>query len=144
MAAPSDSVLDPARQSRTSDRTVLLVDDNETTLRDFGLSLRSEGFSVHTASNAQAALREVAAASPDAIIMDFHMPALDGLELLRRIRACETTRRARVVIVTGDYFLEDELMAELNSLGAAVHYKPLWVEDLTALVHGLLDPAAPQ
>jgi hypothetical protein len=45
-----------------------------------------------------------------------------------------------VGIVTGDYFLKDEVLAELSALGATVRYKPLWMDDLAALADTLLHP----
>jgi hypothetical protein len=47
-----------------------------------------------------------------------------------------------VAVLTGDYFLRDEALAELGALGAVVRYKPLWLDDLSALMRELL--AGPQ
>ena len=49
-----------------------------------------------------------------------------------------------VGIVTGDYFLKDEVLAELSALGATVRYKPLWMDDLAALTETLLHPTPEQ
>ena len=43
-----------------------------------------------------------------------------------------------VGIVTGDYFMKDDVLAELASLGATVRYKPVWMNDLQALTRDLL------
>jgi len=40
--------------------------------------------------------------------------------------------------VTGDYFLDEHLSAELRQLGAELKFKPLWIEDLISLAHTLL------
>jgi CheY-like chemotaxis protein len=69
------------------------------------------------------------------------MPGMDGLEFLRRLRARDDTRSTPVAIVTGDYFLDDTIPAQLRELGAMVRFKPLWLEDLAPLVHGLLTSA---
>ena len=52
----------------------------------------------------------------------------------------QTTNSATspVAIVTGDYFLDDEVSTELRQLGAEVKFKPLWLEDLVGLARDLL------
>jgi hypothetical protein len=44
-----------------------------------------------------------------------------------------------VGIVTGDYFLGDDVIAELHSLGARIKTKPIFLQDLSTLAHELLD-----
>ena len=46
--------------------------------------------------------------------------------------------QSAVAIVTGDYFLPDPITQELTSLGAAIRFKPLWLEDLIALAKTLV------
>ena len=66
------------------------------------------------------------------------MPLVDGLGFLRRLRAQQEQRATPVAIVTGDYFLDEHLSAELRQLGAELKFKPLWIEDLISLAHTLL------
>jgi two-component system response regulator PrrA len=118
--------------------SILIVDDDEGVTMTFARMLRLEGFVVHTAVTAETGLREAASAQPDAIILDLRMPLLDGLGFLRRLRETDTSRDTPVAIVTGDYFLEDEISAELHALGAELRFKPLWLEDLVGLARNLL------
>ncbi len=118
--------------------TILIVDDDEGVTQTFARMLRLEGFSVRTAVTAENGLREAASARPDAIILDLRMPLVDGLGFLRRLRASEISKGTPVAIVTGDYFLEDEVSAELRALGAELRFKPLWLEDLVGLARNLL------
>src|SRR5215470_7475224 len=90
-------------------RTILIIDDERDTLESFAQMLRLGAYTVRTADNAQDGLREAEAHSPDAIILDLRMPLVDGLEFLRQLRAGEARRGPRVAIVTGDYFVEDEV-----------------------------------
>jgi hypothetical protein len=46
-----------------------------------------------------------------------------------------------VAVVTGDYFVEEGVARELESLGAHIHFKPLWEEDVMRIVHDLLTKA---
>jgi DNA-binding response OmpR family regulator len=117
---------------------ILIVDDDEGVTQTFARILRLEGFSVRTASTAESGLLEAKAARPDAIILDLRMPLVDGLGFLRRLRELENGRDTPVAIVTGDYFLEDEISAEIRALGAELRFKPLWLEDLVGLARNLL------
>jgi DNA-binding response OmpR family regulator len=57
------------------------------------------------------------------------MPQIDGLSFLQRLRAVET-HRTPVVIMTGDYFVDESTATSLHALGAEIRFKPLWVDDL--------------
>lgn len=130
----------------TSDRenpTILIVDDDEGVTTTFARMLRLEGYEVYTAMNAETGLREAEATSPDAIILDLRMPLVDGLGFLRRLRAIDQYRAIPVAIVTGDYFLDDAISAELRTLGAELKFKPLWLEDLVGLARTLLAGPSP-
>ena len=120
--------------------TILIIDDDESVTHSFARILRLEGYEVFTATNGETGLREANSAHPDAIILDLRMPLSDGLSFLRRLRANDQQRDTPVAIVTGDYFLDDRVAAELVQLGAALKYKPLWLDDLVSLAHSLLQP----
>ena len=116
---------------------ILIVDDDEGVTQTFARMLRLEGFQVRTATSAETGLREAELSHPDAIILDLRMPLLDGVGFLRRLRASADQRTTPVAIVTGDYFLDDTLSAELRELGAELRFKPLWLEDLVGLARNL-------
>ena len=122
----------------STDQHILIVEHDELTTATYARMLRIEGYQVQTALTAEEGLREIELSHPDAIIVDFRMPGIDGLEFLRRLRAREDSRSTPVAIVTGDYFLEDEVSDELRSLGAELRFKPLWLEDLVGLARNLL------
>jgi DNA-binding response OmpR family regulator len=126
---------------RSTDPHVLIVEHDELTTATYARMLRLEGYQVQTAVSAEDGLRAAESSHLDAIIVDFRLPGMDGLEFLRRLRARRDTRRTPVAIVTGDYFLDDTIPAELRELGAEVRFKPLWLEDLVTLIRGLLTPA---
>ena len=130
----SAEALPAARDSAT----ILIVDDDEGVTQTFARMLRLEGFKVRTAISAETGLRDAQDTQPDAIILDLRMPLLDGLGFLRELRAHETAQETPVAIVTGDYFLEDAVSAELRQLGAELRFKPLWLEDLVGLARNLL------
>lgn len=117
--------------------TVLIVEDDEETAVTYARMLSLDGFRVRTALTAAAGLREVEEHAPDAIVLDLHLPDLDGVEFLRRLRALVHDHVTPVVIVTGDYFVDREVAAELKGLSVEIRFKPLWSDDLTSLVRTL-------
>ncbi len=117
---------------------ILLVDDDPTVVDTYRRMLALEGFSVRFATDAEAGLREAAAFHPDGIFLDLRMPLVDGLAFLRRLRSDEQQARTPVAIVTGDYLIDDTVGDALRALGATIHFKPLWLEDVVQLAHQLV------
>ena len=66
---------------------LLLVDDNVAVLAALDRLLRAAGYNVTTAANGRAALEIIDTQSVHLVIADIHMPEMDGIELLRAIRA---------------------------------------------------------
>ncbi len=128
----------PAVASERQTATILIVDDDEGVTQTFARMLRLEGFEVRTALTAESGLREADSSRPNAIILDLRMPLVDGIGFLRQLRANDAHRDVPVAIVTGDYFLDDEISSELRELGAELRFKPLWLEDLVGLARTLL------
>jgi DNA-binding response OmpR family regulator len=117
---------------------VLIVDDDPATVDTFAEVLRLEGHDVRTALSADDGMRAVHESGPDAILVDYNLPAANGAEFLRRLRACEGHRDTPVAVITGDYSLDDTPGTELHQLGARVAFKPLWVAELVDLTSQLL------
>ncbi|MEK8049807.1 response regulator [Ideonella sp. DXS22W] len=64
---------------------ILLVDDSKTELHVLSEMLRREGFQVRTAESGEEALKRLAEAKPDLILMDVVMPGQNGFQLTRTI-----------------------------------------------------------
>jgi DNA-binding response OmpR family regulator len=122
----------------TNPSKVLIIDDDVAVTQTFASMLRLEGHEVRTALDAETGLRQARAEHPDAIIVDLRMPLINGLGFLYRLRADKGHRDTPVAIVTGDYSLDESISHELDELGAQLHFKPLWLEDLVDLTHSLL------
>jgi DNA-binding response OmpR family regulator len=77
---------------------ILIVDDEPNVRLNYRVTLETEGFEVQEASDASAALRELADKDFDLAILDMRMPEMDGLELLESMR--ERNIQTPVVIIT--------------------------------------------
>ncbi|MDA1306514.1 MAG: response regulator [Acidobacteria bacterium] len=117
---------------------ILIVDDDRVVGETFARMLTLEGHRVTTVQSAESALTAAGADLPDALILDMRMPVVSGLDFLRQLRRDPHLREMPVAIVTGDYFLNEPVLAEMRALGATVRYKPLWMDDLSALAQSLL------
>jgi DNA-binding response OmpR family regulator len=117
---------------------VLIIDDDEAVTRTFAGILRLEGHEVRTALDAESGLEQADMLNPDAIIVDLRMPLINGLGFLYRLRSREQCKSTPVAIVTADYTLDESIPRELAELGAELHFKPLWLEDVVDLAHSLL------
>jgi CheY-like chemotaxis protein len=136
----NDAVIAPAGPCTTdpTTRTILIVDDDHSVADTFSRMLKLEGYGVVAALSAEAGLELADNVQPDAIILDMRMPITNGLQFLRLIRARPHLVNVPVAIVTGDYFLPESIQQELKSLGAALRFKPMWLEDLIALAKTLV------
>jgi signal transduction histidine kinase len=80
----------------------LLFVDDDPLLGEFALvNLASNGCRVTTATDGEEALRAIQLNPPDIVILDLHMPKVDGFEVLKALRADEATRRLPVIVITG-------------------------------------------
>jgi len=70
--------------------TIALVDDDRNILTSVAVALQAEGFVTRVYTDGEIALRALIDNPPDLAVCDIKMPKLDGLELLRRLRAVST------------------------------------------------------
>jgi two-component system response regulator PrrA len=117
--------------------SILVVDDDQSVTDTFSRMLRLEGYTVYTALNPEIGLEMAAEKRPDAIILDLRMPILGGLQFLRLLRAKPDLGETPVVIVIGDYFVDEKVTSQLHSLGASIRFKPLWLDELAATARTL-------
>ena len=138
MSAASSPSLDvPARLSRP-DGTALraLVVDDEPDLADVLSSvLRIEGWDVAAANDGLSAVRMGREFSPDAVVLDVMLPDIDGLEVLRRLRADNPS--VCVLFLTARDSVEDRI-AGITAGGDDYVTKPFSLEEVLARLRGLV------
>ncbi|MEV6303841.1 response regulator transcription factor [Actinoplanes sp. NPDC051861] len=118
----------------TTERRVLVVEDERAIADAVAVRLRAEGFLVHMAGDGPSAVQAARAFLPDVIVLDVMLPGFDGLEVCRRIQA---ERPVPVLMLTarGD---ETDLLVGL-AVGADDYMaKPFSMRELAARVHALL------
>jgi DNA-binding response OmpR family regulator len=83
---------------------ILVIEDDDGARDALGCLLSEEGYTVRTASSGRAALRCASEFEPDAIVCDYYLPDLDGLQVLRRLRA--TGRDIFIIVVSAGRYDE--------------------------------------
>jgi two-component system, cell cycle response regulator DivK len=79
---------------------VLVVEDNETSMKLFRDVLRATGYRTLEASTGSEAVRLAAEHAPDLVLMDIQLPDIDGVEALSRLRVDERTASIPVLALT--------------------------------------------
>ena len=113
-------------------KDVLVVDDERSLRLLCRVNLELDGHHVREAATVAEARREIELATPDVILLDIHVGADDGLELLDEIAALELS--TRVVLLSGTSEVGPDLRARVDS----VLGKPFELAKLTAAVTGTL------
>ncbi|WP_329401798.1 response regulator transcription factor [Streptomyces melanogenes] len=119
---------------------ILVVDDEPEVRAAVEDGLAVEGYEVRGAADGLAALTEIAAWQPDAVVLDVMMPVLDGLAVCRRLRALGD--RTPVLVLTA----LDSVSERVDGLEAGADdylVKPFALDELIARVRALLRRAAP-
>ncbi len=116
---------------------LLLVEDHAELSIWVAKTLRQSGFVVDVVERGEHALAALLTQPYDLVILDLSLPGMDGLEVLRHLRAQEKTARVPVLILTARASLDDKVKG-LN-LGADDYLaKPFEVAELEARIKSLL------
>jgi len=118
--------------------TVVVVDDNETNLALFRHVLaRRPGLDVLLESDGQRGLDLIRQRSPDLVLVDLHLPTIDGETIVRAVRSDPATAAIPVVVISGDATTRTK--RRLREAGASDYFeKPFKIQALLDVVNGLL------
>lgn len=116
--------------------TIIIVDDDVQVLRSLGFLLEAEGYHVLTFSSAAALLEEAELPDGCCLIVDYRMPVINGLDLLRNLR--QKYPHMAALLITGDPDCTIERRA--GDIGIKVIRKPHLDDEL---LRGIRDALAP-
>lgn len=118
-------------------KLVLIVEDNEKNRKLARDVLQFRGYAVAEADNAEDGLRLARERAPALILMDFHLPGMNGIQALQALRADEATRRIPVIAVTASAMAEDRKRIVAAGFDA-LQTKPIHVKDFLQTVDEVL------
>ena len=113
-------------------RRILIVDDEPLITEVLSEHFKSD-FDVETALSGTDALTAIVRQRPDLVLLDINMPRMNGLELLRRIKAESGLAKIPVVIVTTEG-KEEDTVAGLRAGAAAYVRKPFQHGEILGII----------
>ena len=121
----------------TDVRRILIVEDHKPLRSLLSFLLTSAGYETFETADAMSALDEANRQQPDLVLLDWQLPDMDGIKLLRLWRAEETTARIPVIMVSGK---ADEVDRVAGLKAGADDYvtKPFGRDELLARVQAVL------
>ena len=117
-------------------KRILLIDDDPVIRTLISECLSCFGHNVHSAASGAEGLAQLKAERPDAIIVDFQMPEMSGLEVLTHIRANPDTNTVPVLMLSANI---DDKVLKNNPSVQANHYlqKPFELKELIGMIERL-------
>ena len=86
---------------------ILLVDDDNILLRIYQSKLTKEGYSVNAVGDGTTALSELQRTPPDLMLLDLMLPDMNGVEVIRAVRAAERERHLPIIVLSNVYLSEE-------------------------------------
>jgi two-component system phosphate regulon response regulator PhoB len=118
-------------------RNILIVED-ETAIREMvGFALRRAGFELAEAANGKDAQMRVGEQLPDVVLMDWMLPDISGLELVRQFKRDELTHDIPIIMLTARTE-EDDKIHGLDSGADDYVTKPFSPKELVARIRAVL------
>ena len=115
----------------TAKVSILIVDDESQLAINLADFLSDLGMTTDVAYNGAQALEKLNLKPFDIVITDFTMPEMDGLELIKRIKANSAFDSIKIILMTGNY---DSKLSEALSMCNGHMFKPFDLEHLTAVI----------
>ncbi len=122
-----------------SSQFALVIEDDKDVAIMFAEALRMAGCETEIIRAGDAALARLAATVPDVVVLDLHLPRVEGIDILRQIRADARLAETRVIVVTGD----PPAAEGLQGLADLVLIKPVGLDQLSDLATRLISAGSP-
>jgi len=122
-----------SNQANVVKQEILIVDDRPNNLRFLSTMLLEQGYEVRKAIDGPMALRSVQLEPPDLILLDIHMPDMNGYEVCKQLKASEQTKEIPVIFLSALDEPMDKVMA-FDVGGVDYITKPFQFEEVLARV----------
>lgn len=116
---------------------VLIIEDNEQNMYMMGFLLEREGFSVSKAFNGKEGLGIASKKSFDLILLDIHLPCMDGYEVAKNLRA-EGSAKATPIVAVTSYAMPGDKDRILAAGCNGYIEKPIDIDTFVAEISGFI------
>ena len=116
-----------------SDKNVMVVEDNEKNRKLVRVVLKAKGYNIIEAATGEEALNLLKNQKPDIILMDIQLPGIDGLTLIKQIKASVITKDIPIIAVTA-YAMKGDEQKILDTGCDAYVSKPINTQELPRIV----------
>lgn len=117
---------------------ILVIDDERISLEITAGALEDEGFSVIKSIKPDLGIQKAIELEPDLIILDWHMPKMDGLQVLIKLKENRVTREIPVIMATGIRTESEDLKLALDEGAIDFIRKPIDKVELLARTNSAL------
>ncbi|MEB2310078.1 MAG: response regulator [Candidatus Brocadiaceae bacterium] len=115
------------------DKNVMVVEDNEKNRKLMRVVLKSKGYAVIEAATGEEALNLLKNQKPNIILMDIQLPGIDGLTLIKQIKADAMTKEIPIIAVTA-YAMKGDEQKILETGCDAYVSKPINTQELPLII----------
>ncbi len=116
-----------------SDKNVMVVEDNEKNRKLMRVVLKAKGYNIIEATTGEEALNLLKNQKPDIILMDIQLPGIDGLTLIKQIKASVVTKDIPI-IAEAAYAMKGDDQKILDTGCDAYVSKPVNTQELSLIV----------
>ncbi|MCW5875391.1 MAG: response regulator [Anaerolineales bacterium] len=112
----------------------MVVEDDPQIAALFQLALQDAGYQTEIMDNGHKAQANLVFTAPDLVLLDLHLPSLDGSVLLRQIRSQHRLMHTRIILVTGDAAGAQRFAGQVDS----TLHKPVGYEEVHRVARELM------
>ena len=88
--------------------TILYIEDNETNADIVTRILEKEGYTIHICDNGADGIDKAQELTPDLLIVDLHLPGMNGFEITRQLRSLDVLNDSKIMLLTADIYSREE------------------------------------
>ena len=118
-------------------KTIMTADDSASVRQMVSFTLQRAGYSICEAVDGKDALAKIQAAAPHLLITDLNMPNMDGLQLIREVRAMPQFKYIPIIMLTTESQIEKKQAGKAAGATGWI-VKPFTQEQLVAVVKKVL------
>lgn len=119
-------------------KRILIIEDQEIFIEMFSRKLKQDGFSVFSAKNGAWGIKEALAKDFDLLVMDMVMPAMNGEEVVAKLRSEERTKNVPIIVLSASVDPETQKRVEQMDIQAFFVKTQITPSDLSRKIKEIL------